>query len=258
MERFKAKLEPVPHGGQFVVVPPEKAEAAGLKYGARVRGTVNGASFRSSLMKYSGIFHMGVHKATLAPRAPRRAIASRSRSSSTISRCRPTWSPTIWRARSRASEAGRRLARSLARAQARARQARDRSQAGGDARAPHRQDHRRAARREAEEEAEATDEKAGESQPALNQPPSDARARGGDLAVLVRLHAGDADRADDQAALDQRDAALDRQQLGTEREHANAGAARDEHVLEHLGRPAEIHRAPPPCAARSRPRPGST
>ena len=66
MERFKAKLEPVPHGGQFVVVPPDKAEAAGLKYGARVRGTVNGAPFRSSLMKYSGIFHMGVHKATLA------------------------------------------------------------------------------------------------------------------------------------------------------------------------------------------------
>ena len=63
MERFKAKLEPVPHGGHFVVVPPAKAEAAGLKYGARVRGTVNGAPFRSSLMKYSGIFHMGVHKA---------------------------------------------------------------------------------------------------------------------------------------------------------------------------------------------------
>ena len=66
MERFKAKLEPVPHGGQLVVVPAETAEAAGLKYGARVRGTVNGAPFRSSLMKYSGIFHMGVHKATLA------------------------------------------------------------------------------------------------------------------------------------------------------------------------------------------------
>jgi hypothetical protein len=66
MERFKAKLEPVPHGGHFVVVPPETVEAAGLKYGARVRGTVNAAPFRSSLMKYSGIFHMGVHKATLA------------------------------------------------------------------------------------------------------------------------------------------------------------------------------------------------
>jgi hypothetical protein len=66
MERFKAKLEAVPHGGHFVVVPLETAKAADLKYGARVRGTINGASFRSSLMKYSGIFHMGVHKATLA------------------------------------------------------------------------------------------------------------------------------------------------------------------------------------------------
>ncbi|HEY7373815.1 MAG TPA: YdeI/OmpD-associated family protein [Polyangia bacterium] len=66
MERFKARLEPVPHGGQFVVVPAEVAAAAGLKYGARVRGSVNGAAYRSSLMKYSGVFHMGVHKATLA------------------------------------------------------------------------------------------------------------------------------------------------------------------------------------------------
>lgn len=66
MERFKGRLAPVPHGGHFVVVPPEKAEAAGLKYGARVRGTINGAPFRSSLMKYGGIFHMSVHKATLA------------------------------------------------------------------------------------------------------------------------------------------------------------------------------------------------
>lgn len=27
---------------------------------------MNGAAFRSSLMKYSGVFHLGVHKATLA------------------------------------------------------------------------------------------------------------------------------------------------------------------------------------------------
>jgi len=66
MERFKAKLEPVPHGGLYVVVPEEAAAAAGLEYGARVRGTVNGAAYRSSLMKYSGVFHMGVHKATAA------------------------------------------------------------------------------------------------------------------------------------------------------------------------------------------------
>ena len=66
MPRFRATLEPVPHGGCFVVVPADVAEAAGLKYRDRVRGTVNGATYRSSLMKYSGVFHMGVHKATLA------------------------------------------------------------------------------------------------------------------------------------------------------------------------------------------------
>jgi hypothetical protein len=66
MRRFRAKLEPVPHGGCFVVVPPDVAAAAGLKYRDRVRGTVNGVPYRSSLMKYSGVFHMGVHKTTLA------------------------------------------------------------------------------------------------------------------------------------------------------------------------------------------------
>jgi hypothetical protein len=65
MERFKAKLKPVPHGGNFVVVPPEVAEAAGLKYGVRVRGTLAGVEYRSSLMMYSGVFHLGVHKATI-------------------------------------------------------------------------------------------------------------------------------------------------------------------------------------------------
>jgi hypothetical protein len=37
-----------------------------VRYRDRVRGTVNGAAYRSSLMKYSGVFHMGVHKSTLA------------------------------------------------------------------------------------------------------------------------------------------------------------------------------------------------
>lgn len=66
MQRFTASLTPVPGGGNFVVVPPEVAEAAGLKYGVRVRGQVNGVAYRSSLMMYSGVFHMGVHKATIA------------------------------------------------------------------------------------------------------------------------------------------------------------------------------------------------
>ena len=66
MQRFKAKLQPVPHGGQYVVVPAETAAAAGLVYGARVCGHVNGAPYRSSLMKYSGVFHLGIPKAALA------------------------------------------------------------------------------------------------------------------------------------------------------------------------------------------------
>ena len=63
--KFRAKLEPVPHGGQYVVVPARVAAAAGLAHRARVRGEVNGAAYRSSLMMYSGVFHLGVHKATL-------------------------------------------------------------------------------------------------------------------------------------------------------------------------------------------------
>ena len=66
MQSFRAKLEPVSHGGHYVAVPAEVAAAAGLRHAARVRGTVNGASYRSSLMMYSGVFHLGVHKATLA------------------------------------------------------------------------------------------------------------------------------------------------------------------------------------------------
>lgn len=62
MNRFKAKLEPVPHGGLFVVVPTQVAAKAELVHGARVRGTFNGVAYRSSLMKYSGVFHLGVHK----------------------------------------------------------------------------------------------------------------------------------------------------------------------------------------------------
>jgi hypothetical protein len=64
VNQFKGKLEPVPHGGLFVVVPAAVASKSQLAHGARVRGTVNGVEYRSSLMKYSGVFHMGVHKTT--------------------------------------------------------------------------------------------------------------------------------------------------------------------------------------------------
>jgi hypothetical protein len=66
MQRFAATLTAVPGGGHFVVVPVDVANAVGLRYGVRVRGTVNGVAYRSSLMKYSGVFHMGVHEATIA------------------------------------------------------------------------------------------------------------------------------------------------------------------------------------------------
>jgi hypothetical protein len=64
MGRFTARIEPVPGGGLYVVVPQRVAAAAGLAHGARVRGEVRGVAYRSSLMIYGGVFHMGVHKAT--------------------------------------------------------------------------------------------------------------------------------------------------------------------------------------------------
>jgi hypothetical protein len=64
--RFRAELQPVPHGGQYVCVPAKIAKQAGLKHAVRVRGTVNGVAYRSSLMMYSGVFHLGLHKAALA------------------------------------------------------------------------------------------------------------------------------------------------------------------------------------------------
>lgn len=43
---------------------PPRGQAK-LGHGARVRGDVNDIEYRSSLMKYSGIFHLGIHKAVL-------------------------------------------------------------------------------------------------------------------------------------------------------------------------------------------------
>jgi len=65
MTPFRARLEPVPHGGCYVPVPDRVATRAGLKTWDRVRGTVDGVSFGSTLAKYSGVFHLGVPKAAL-------------------------------------------------------------------------------------------------------------------------------------------------------------------------------------------------
>jgi hypothetical protein len=63
VNRFIGELELVPHGGLFVVVPAAVASKAGLAHGVRVRGELNGVPYRSALMKYSGVFHLGIHKA---------------------------------------------------------------------------------------------------------------------------------------------------------------------------------------------------
>jgi hypothetical protein len=65
MQRFRALLWPVPHGGHDVVVPPAVADAAGIKHHSRVRGTCNGVAYRSSTPIYSGAYHLGLHKAML-------------------------------------------------------------------------------------------------------------------------------------------------------------------------------------------------
>jgi hypothetical protein len=65
MTKFKARIESIKGGGHYVVVPEAAAKKAKLEYRMRVRGTVAGTAYRSSLMKYSGLYHLGVHKATL-------------------------------------------------------------------------------------------------------------------------------------------------------------------------------------------------
>jgi hypothetical protein len=63
---FTARIEPTRGGGHYVVVPAKVVEAEGLRLGMRVRGMLNRARYRSSLMKYQGSLLLGVHKATLA------------------------------------------------------------------------------------------------------------------------------------------------------------------------------------------------
>lgn len=63
---FSGRVLAAVRGGHHVVVPPDVVAAVGLKHGTRVRGTLNGAVYRSSLMVNRGVFHLGVHKATLA------------------------------------------------------------------------------------------------------------------------------------------------------------------------------------------------
>jgi hypothetical protein len=65
MERFESAIDAPQPGGSAVVVPDEVVEALGGGVRARVKGTLNGVEFRSTLMRYSGVVWLGVHKATM-------------------------------------------------------------------------------------------------------------------------------------------------------------------------------------------------
>jgi hypothetical protein len=62
---FEGTLEGMPRGGHAIAVREDVAAAIAAKHGTRVRGTLNGAAFRSNLGKMGGRLILGVHKATV-------------------------------------------------------------------------------------------------------------------------------------------------------------------------------------------------
>jgi len=65
MERFEAVIEPGRGGGAFVVLPSSVWEALGASARMRVRGTLAGVPYRSSVMPMGGgRYALGLHKAT--------------------------------------------------------------------------------------------------------------------------------------------------------------------------------------------------
>ena len=65
MVRFTGILESARGGGHAVPVDDEVVASIGGKHMSRVAGTLNGASFRSSVVRYGGRMFLGVHKATI-------------------------------------------------------------------------------------------------------------------------------------------------------------------------------------------------
>lgn len=63
--RFRGRIEAAGGGGAFVPLPFDPADAFG-KARAAVRGTVNGAPFRSTVAIYGGAAYLGVTKALRA------------------------------------------------------------------------------------------------------------------------------------------------------------------------------------------------
>jgi hypothetical protein len=65
MERFESRLDAPQPGGSAVAVPEAVVDALGAGVRARVTGTLNGAEFKSNLMRYGSVVWLGVHKATM-------------------------------------------------------------------------------------------------------------------------------------------------------------------------------------------------
>ena len=64
--RFRATLQGMPRGGHAVEVDPKKAATIGAAHRSRVRGTLAGTAYRSSLAAMGGgRLLLGVHKATV-------------------------------------------------------------------------------------------------------------------------------------------------------------------------------------------------
>jgi hypothetical protein len=63
MIRFESVLEGARGGGAVVELPPQAVEALGGKARVRVRGTFDGAPFRSNTVRMGGRNLLGIHKA---------------------------------------------------------------------------------------------------------------------------------------------------------------------------------------------------
>jgi MoaA/NifB/PqqE/SkfB family radical SAM enzyme len=62
---FRAVVESARGGGHVVEMDPEVARKLGAKHRTRVRGTLDGAEYRSNLISRGERLVLGVHKATL-------------------------------------------------------------------------------------------------------------------------------------------------------------------------------------------------
>jgi hypothetical protein len=65
MRRIRAELQAAGRGGHVVAIGDDVATSLGLKQHTRVRGTITGTPYRSSIARYGGVTYLGVHKATV-------------------------------------------------------------------------------------------------------------------------------------------------------------------------------------------------